>query len=264
MHNIIDYLNFIVSLSGYLYITYAGNMVQFLHDILLNELKSYLSKRPIKRKSKQHLETVEIDKSTIEKLVENSQFSPEAKGIKYSNYECMETTETLSRGQDCAKCSPTNTQFSSVSDYVPLQGCKEDQAKALRRMIKSSTKPLDLDSASTSSNCSSECERKRLQEWGQVVWCKCRIDNLPWRFDSSEKIRFRMSPDEKWNNTVFKTPTMILVATLLSNTEMVEKRTDSFVKRVLKDKDFDVVAIISGDNYQYPVMSNTTKSNHHN
>ena len=73
-----------------------------------------------------------------------------------------------------------------------------------------------------------------------------------------------MSPDEKWNNTVFKTPTMILVATLLSNTEMVEKRTDSFVKRVLKDKDFDVVATISGDNYQYPVMSSTTKSNHHN
>ena len=59
-----------------------------------------------------------------------------------------------------------------------------------------------------------------------------------------------------------KIPTMILVATLLSNTEMVEKRTDSFVKRVLKDKDFDVVATISGDNYQYPVISNTTKSNH--
>ena len=55
-------------------------MVQFLHDILLNELESYLSKRPIKRKSKQHLETVEIDKFTIEKLVENSKFYPEAKG----------------------------------------------------------------------------------------------------------------------------------------------------------------------------------------
>ena len=124
-------------------------------------------------------------------------------------------------------------------------------------MIKSSTKPSSQDSTSLLS----ESEQQRLQEWGQVVWCKCSIENLPWRFDSSEKIRFRMAPDEKWNNTVFKTPTTIVVATLFPDAEKIEKQTETFVKRVLKDRDFDVLVTISGDNYQYPVMSRKTDIN---
>ena len=233
-------------------------MVQFLHDIILQKLREYLEKRKIKRKSKQDMKTLEIDMSSIEELVRNSEFDSDAHGIRYSNYVCMNTSENVAPRETVQILSPTDIH--KVSSCTSCSSCEETPTQALQRLIKSSTKPRHEETETSAGHRLREHKQKGgLKDWGQVVWCKCAIENLPWRFDSNEKIRFRMSPDEKWNNTVFKTPTMILVATLFSNAETVEKRSDSLVKRVIKDKEIDVKVVVSGNNYQYPVIS--TQSN---
>lgn len=187
----------------------------------MTKLKDYLADKPIKRSSKNDLKTLEIETSSLEELIEHSEFYPDAKGVMYFDYTDIGIPESII------------LENSAITEH--------------------------LGTGSSSGLCTEDSNTRTSQpqqrnEWQHVKWCKCKIRNLPWKFSSTEKIRFRLAPDEKWNNTVFKTPTTILVSTLFAKGEKTstEKRSDSALKRILKDKEIDVEVKISGDNYQYP------------